>query len=131
MSEASTFEMMARLVLSLAVVLGLMWVMAYVMKRRGLAPGLRRGQRSTAEVELLARKPLGRNASIAIVRAGGRTMVVGITDQHVTKLDDADVDEIDLETTDGQWTAATKEPAGSGQARKTMLDHVRERTVRR
>ena len=49
------------------------------------------------QVELLARKPMGRNASIAVVRVGERSMVVGVTEHYITKLDDADVDEIDLE----------------------------------
>jgi flagellar biogenesis protein FliO len=108
-----------------------MWLIANVMKKRGLAPGIRRGPVRGTQVELLARKPLGRNASIAVIRTGGKAMVVGITDHQVTKLDDVDVDEIELDSADGQWTAAQQGPAGLGSAWKTMLEQVRERTVRR
>jgi flagellar protein FliO/FliZ len=130
MSEASTLVMFARLVVSLAVVIGLMWVAATVLRKRGMAPGnSRRGLRGV-QVELLARKPLGRNASIAVIRVGERSMVVGVTDHTVTKLDDADVTEIDLD--DGaNWTAPPQGPPGPGTAWKTMLDQMRARTVRR
>lgn len=131
MATASTFELFLRLGMSLAVVIGLMWLIANVMKKRGLAPGIRRGPARGIQVELIARKPLGRNASIAIVRAGSKAMVIGITDHQVTKLDDADVEEIDLDSADGQWTAAKQGLVSSGSAWKTMLEQVRERTVRR
>lgn len=131
MATASTFELFLRLGMSLAVVIGLMWVIANVMKKRGFAPGRSARPQRATQVELLARKPLGRNASIAVVRAGGKAMVIGITDHQVTKLDDVDVEEIDLDSADGQWTAAKQGPLGSGSAWKTMLEQVRERTVRR
>jgi len=132
MSDASTFELFARLALSLAVVMGLMWVMAVALRRRGFAPGPRRAARRGVDVELLARKPLGRNASIAVVRAAGKAMIVGITDHQVTKLDDVEIEEIDLEDPAvGQWTAGARGPVGSGSAWKAMLEQVRERTIRR
>ncbi|MDZ4826747.1 MAG: flagellar biosynthetic protein FliO [Actinomycetota bacterium] len=136
MSNTSTVELFVRLALSLAVVLGLMWFMARVMQKKGFAPGARRASTRGADVELLSRKPLGKHASIAVIRAGGRAMVVGITEHSVTKLDDADIEEIDLEEVegkkaDGQWTANAKGPRSSSPTWKAMLEQVRERTVRR
>jgi len=130
MADASTFTMFVRLLFSLGVVIGLMWVAATVLRKRGLAPG---GQRRTGrgpQVELLARRSLSRNASIAVVRIGERSMVVGITDHYVTKLDDTEVIE-DIELIEGgtNWTVTPGAPS-PGTAWKAMLDQMRNRTVR-
>jgi len=126
----ASLGMLVRLVFSLAVVIGIMWAAATMIRRRGLVPmGGRRPGRGV-QVELLARKPLGRNASIAVVRVGERSMVVGVTDHQVTKLDDADVDELDLNESGTNWTVP---PGVSGPATawKTMLEQLRNRTARR
>lgn len=130
MATAGTIGLFARLLLSLGIVIGLMWAAATMLRRRGIAPGPgRRGGRSV-QIELLARKPLGRNTAIAVVRVGEHAMVVGITDHAVTKLDDTEVNEIDLEDAGANWTAP-QGPGGSAPAWKAMLDQLRERTLRR
>ena len=80
---------------------------------------------------MIARRTLGRNASIAVVRAGDQGMVVGVTDHQVTKLADADLGEIDLGNAEGQWTAPSQGPDGPTPSWKAMLDQLRDRTVRR
>jgi len=131
MATASTIGLFVRLFLSLGVVIGLMWAAATVLRKRGVMPaaGARRRTMRGTQVELLARKPLGRNASIAVVRVGDRSMVVGITDHQVTKLDDAEVEEIDLGE-DTNWTVS-RGPAGPTMAWKAMLEQMRNRTIRR
>jgi flagellar biosynthetic protein FliO len=125
----STLGMFVRLIFSLAVVIGLMWLAATMLRKRGLAPLGGKRPAAGVQVELLARRPLGRNTSIAVVRIGERSMVVGITDHQVTKLDDADVNDIDLNAPTN-WTVA---PGSNNpvSAWKTMLDQMRNRTVRR
>ena len=128
MSTAATLALFARLLVSLGVVIGLMWFAARVIRRRGLVgPNRRPG----VQVELIARRTLGRNASIAIVRAAGQGMVVGVTDNQVTKLADADLSEIDLDNAEGQWTAAPTGPVGPMPSWKAMLEQLRDRTARR
>jgi hypothetical protein len=56
-------------------------------------------------------------------------MVVGVTDQRITKLDDAEVDEIDLNE-GANWTAPNGALPSPGTAWKAMLDQLRNRTVR-
>ena len=130
MATASTLALFVRLILSLAVVIGLMWAAATVLRKRGMGgAGVGRRPARGVHVELLARKPLGRNASIAVVRVGERSIVVGITDHNVTKLDDADVESIDLDE-GTNWTVSGG-PTGPTTAWKTMLDQMRNRTVRR
>src|SRR3954463_14565081 len=133
MSGAGTFEMLVRLFLSLAVVLGLMFGVAAVLKRRGFAGfAPSGGRRATgADVEVLVRKPLGRNASIAVVRTGGRSMVLGVTENNVTLLGDAEIEELDFETLEAQGTGLPRALNGATTPWKTMLEGLRDRTVRR
>ena len=140
MSTTSTFALFARLIFSMGIVLGLMWIAARVLQRKGLGPVAKRQARAV-DLELLARKNVGRHASIAVVRAAGQAMVVGITEHEITKLADADLMAIDLEAeaevaaaseAASQGTAAPQQGfATPGQAWKAMLEHVREKTVRR
>jgi flagellar biogenesis protein FliO len=139
MSTTSTLALFARLLFSMGIVLGLMWFAARVLSRRGLGPVAKRQARAV-ELELLARKNVGRHASIAVVRAAGQAFVVGITEHEIRKLADADLAAIDLEAeeqtaaseTVSHGTAGPQQGfATPGQAWKAMLEHVREKTVRR
>jgi flagellar protein FliO/FliZ len=130
-----TLGMIARLFLSLGVVMALMFGLTHFLRRRGmggLAPSKARRSVEGADVEVLARKPLGRNASIAIVRAGPKAMVLGITENMVTMLTEADVRVIDLEDTEVQRTVLPRAAiSGANPTWKTMLEGLRDRTVRR
>ena len=130
MSTAATLALFARLLVSLGVVIGLMWLAARVVRRRGLRRNPT-ARRQGVHIDVLARRTLGRNASIAVVRAGDQGMVVGVTDHQVTKLADADLDEIDLGNAEGQWTAPSQGPDGPTPSWKAMLEQLRDRTARR
>jgi flagellar protein FliO/FliZ len=133
-SGASTFELMVRLFLSLAVVIGLMLGITTLLKRRGFAGFSATGPRrsvASAQVEVLARKPLGRNASVAIVRVAGKSMVLGVTEAQVTLLGDAEIDDFELEEVEAQGTGFPRAFAGATPTWKTMLEGLRDRTVRR
>lgn len=128
MSTGATLALFARLIFSLAVVIGLMYLAARVMRRRGFGST---AKRPGVHVDIIAKRPLGRNSSIAIVRAGNQGIVVGITDHQITKLADADLTQIDLEAAESQWTAAPQGPDGPTPSWKAMLEQLRDRTVRR
>jgi flagellar biosynthetic protein FliO len=132
MASASTLVLFARLIFSLAVVIGLMWVAANVLRKRGFSGAApRRGPRGP-QVDLVARRALGRNAAIAVVRVGERSLVIGITDHQVTNLGEVeltDVDNIDLNE-GNTWTVPSG-ANGPASAWKTMLEQMRNRTARR
>ena len=132
MSTASTLALFARLIVSLGVVIGLMWFAARVVRRRGIggAGGGNSNRRPGVQVDVLARRTLGRNASIAVVRTGQQAIVIGVTDHMVTKLADADLTEIELGNAEGQWTAPSQGPTGPTPPWKSMLDQLRDRTAR-
>jgi flagellar protein FliO/FliZ len=78
--------LVGRLLLSLAVVLGLMWLIARRLKRSG-----GRGKNGKL-IELLSRQQLSRSASVAVVRVLDQALIVGITDGQVAVLGEADLD---------------------------------------
>jgi flagellar protein FliO/FliZ len=134
MSSVSTVALFARLIVSLGVVIGLMWVAAAILRRRGIGHAPRKNA-AGVQVELLARKSMGRNVSIAVVRVADQAMVVGITDHQVTTLGHTTVGDFDLRVgetkpSEAQRTALPTGPDGSATAWKAMLDQLRERTVR-
>jgi flagellar protein FliO/FliZ len=74
-----------RLLLSLAMVLGLMWLIARRVRRRSGT-----GRRQSRVVDVLARQQISRNVSVAVIRVVDRTLVVGISDGGVSMLAEAD-----------------------------------------
>ena len=137
--SSSVFSLLVRLVLSLAVVIGLMMVLAGVLRRRGVVVAGPKGSpraAAPAEIEILGRKGLGRNAQVAVVRAAGSTYVLGITEQHITLLGEGTVPElpetVELDNPEGRRTGSPSiTPSGAVTAWTTMLEGMRERTVRR
>jgi flagellar protein FliO/FliZ len=83
-------ELLFRVVVSLAVVLGLFWLVARTGARK-----LNGGQRGLLRVR--GRQSLSRSASLAVVEVGGRVLVVGVSDNGVrllTEMDPAELDEL-------------------------------------
>jgi flagellar protein FliO/FliZ len=136
MIAASTASLLIRLVVSLGIVVGLMILATKVIRKRGYGGSVAapaRGAASTS-VEVLARRGLSRNSSIVVVRAGGRDLVLGVSDNNVTLLSEADpaaVEQAVAEAGPAPRTGPVRGTQGSGSAWKALLDHMRERTVRR
>lgn len=83
-----TVELVGRLCLALAVVLGAIWLIA--KKARG---GARAKVRSGKLIDVLGRQPLTRGSSVAVVRVGERALIVGVTDSNVRVLGEMELDE--------------------------------------
>lgn len=97
--EASIGELAVRLVGSLAVVVGLMLLIARMVNRRFKAP-------SGAAIQVVHRQALGRGTGVAVVSIGTRMLVIGTTEQQVTLLAEVEPDEIGLDL-----VAPSPEPA--------------------
>jgi flagellar protein FliO/FliZ len=135
MGDTNLLALMARLLFSLAVVIGLLFLAGRFARKRGIG-GVARRTSTPVRVDVLARTGLGRNASVAVVRAGGRSLVVGVTEHTISLLGEADIDfeEPPAEETGGMWGARTVtpgEPTTPGSAWKLMLEQLRDRTARR
>jgi flagellar protein FliO/FliZ len=79
-------ELGLRLVVALALVLGLFWVVARTSARK------MGGSRALLRVH--GRQSLSRTASVAVVEVGGRVLVVGVSDGGVRLLTELDPEEI-------------------------------------
>ncbi|KRF37449.1 FliO/MopB family protein [Nocardioides sp. Soil805] len=83
-------ELTVRLVASLAVVVGLMLLLARIV-------GKRYGARAGAPVQVLHRQPLSRSTSVAVITVGSRVLVVGTTDHQVSLLAELDPEDLVVE----------------------------------
>jgi len=115
-------ELALRVVFSLSVVLGLLWLIARVSSRR------LRGSAHQGLVRTLVRQPLGRGSSLAVVSVGERVLVVGVTEQQVNLLTELDPSEVEVEqpadeptgTPTGGADAATTDGALGGSVLSTQ-----------
>jgi flagellar protein FliO/FliZ len=133
---ASTAALLIRLVVSLGIVVGLMVLASKVVRKRGYGGSAAAPKKGTpaADVEVLARKGLSKNSSVVVIRAGGRNLVLGVSDNNVTLLTEADPSALEQELAQVipvPRTGPTRGAPRSDSAWKALLDHMRERTVRR
>ncbi|GAB2693835.1 FliO/MopB family protein [Thalassiella azotivora] len=85
-----TLGLVLRVGLSLACVLGLVWLFS----KGALKGGLGTRPSARGRVQLLARQQLSRSGSVAVVQVGGRALVLGVTEQQVTLLTETDLDAV-------------------------------------
>jgi flagellar protein FliO/FliZ len=85
-------ELAVRLVGSLALVVGLLLLIARFANRRFKAP-------SGAAIQVVQRQALGRGQGVAVISVGTRVLVLGTTEQQVTLLAEVEPDEIGLDLT--------------------------------
>ncbi len=146
---------LGRMLLSLSIVLGLLWVIARV--GRGRQTGGRLGRTVTGpgvqRIDMLGRRSLGRHSAVFVIRAANRTMVLGQTAQQITVLAECEpnepnepkepheLDRLDqLEVHDETDPAGHNEDAMPGLASESgvltpkawdaFVDRLREMTVR-
>ncbi len=154
MSDTSTTMLFLRMGFSLAVILGLIWLAARLLRRSGKKAGT-----SSAALDVVARRSMGRRSSLLVIDVSGRRLLVGATDTQISlvadltgdiagdvnlgrlelaPLDDRDVEVLNLTTPavartittaprTGGRAGATTGPAGVG----SLINSIRDLTVRR
>lgn len=121
----NTFMLILRLVLSLGLVLALVGVVTWVLRRRGLlAPG--GAKTSTGRLEVLDRKALTKHASLVVARVGGVAVLVGVTERQITVLSEAPgIDAAWNATPEAELVAvepARADPVAAGAVAESALD---------
>ena len=86
-----------------------------------------RGGGAARPVEVIGRSPLGRKASVVVVRLGTGHVALGVTEENVTLLGPVDVD---LPAAPPVAPAGTQVPA-PGPSWREVVSRLQERTVRR
>ena len=134
MVDGSLAGTLLRLVVSLAVVLLLLVFLArYLNGRqggtgRGVAlPGRRK---PAAPVEVLSRHGLTRGSSLAVVRAGGQLLLVGVTETSVSVLRELE-EEPEPEPVDLPQDVPAGPVAGPAGSLGSVVELLREWTTRR
>lgn len=107
-----TVELVGRLLISLAVVIGLIWMVS--RKMRG---GRRRSLRSDRLIDVLGRQNLTRSSSVAVVRVADRALIVGVTDSSVRVLSDIELDAVQAKLAE-QDPSARRSGTGGGIPRQ-------------
>lgn len=146
MDTPSLGEILPRLFVSMTVVILVMAAAARLLRSRQL-PGMRGMVPPAAmakrvnPIQVIARQGIGRNQAVAIVKAGDKTLVLGLSSDRVSLLTELgsqsseteqSVEEIvnafDIHGTDVVIDNAL---ASSGSSGKGLLSQVREITVRK
>lgn len=125
MEDVSLLSLAGRLVFSLAVVLILMALLAKVLRNRTM-PGLGRPSVRRDLLQIVARQSLSRSASVAVVQAGERALVLGITETGVNLLAELDPEALQPDEPDD-----TEGPLAMNPSWRGFVDVLRERSVRR
>jgi flagellar protein FliO/FliZ len=115
-TAVSTGAMALRVVLALALVLGIFAAVLYLYRRAtraGAAP--RRQQR----IEILAQRSLGTRTSLALVQVGGETLLIGVTPQQITALGP-----VSLETDEEAMRALVMAPDQDGAPDTAAIEPV-------
>jgi flagellar protein FliO/FliZ len=139
------YELALRIGFSLLVIFGLMWGLARLVRRPAGT-----GRHHGPMLSVLNRQQLSRGAAVTVVRVADRAMILGVTDQQVSLLGEADLEDFELHQTahrdrlpiaggDLELPAPHPEPArgrldGSILSPRTWtstIDFLRDRTTRR
>ncbi|PID54073.1 MAG: hypothetical protein CSA58_05395 [Micrococcales bacterium] len=99
---------------ALLAVLGVIWAAASLARRNGMGNG------TGAALRVHDRTVLSRDAGLAVVEAGGRAFLVGVTAQSVSLVSELDPQDLPV----GQ-------PAGAGGTLRPLLSALQSRTTRR
>ncbi len=107
-----TVATIGRLLVSLAAVLGVMWLLAR-RARKGMKG------KSNRVIEVLDRATISRNASVAVVRVNDQAFVLGVAESQVSILGETDL----------VAALAAKDDAAQPRSRRAASTHRAPRTV--
>lgn len=111
-----TIALVGRLLVSLAAVLGVMWLIARRM-RRGM------GGKDSRLIDVIERQQLSRTASVSVIRVMDQALVIGVTDSQVRLLT-----ELDLAAVQALVAAAASSgsPRRSRRSRRSQTDQTQQ-----
>lgn len=155
-AHVSLLSLLGRLVVSLLVVLGVLWAIAVLLRRRGVGGGLRPAGRPSGRgtsrpgprprprqkvVDVVARQPLGKGQALLTVEVAGQLLLLGVTAQSITTLCELDPERVygddgqpdDAAAAGERTTFLDWSPRGEWARGElsTRIDHLRDLTVRR
>ncbi|HMD45944.1 MAG TPA: flagellar biosynthetic protein FliO [Acidimicrobiales bacterium] len=134
--DISVGHVMTQMVFALVVVVGGIWGFAKIMGRTRRPRPAAAGS-ATGQLTVLSRQSLGKGLAIAAVQWGPREVLVGISGQTITFLNDARSDEAEAAADAADQDAPPDEVSGLAAAlrnaptsRRSLIEQLREATVR-
>ena len=115
-ASTSSLYLLVRVAMSLGLVLGMVGIALWVLKRRG---PLRRGGSNDSRLEVIDRRSLAKGAQVALVRVGHEDFLVGVTDQRVQLLGRTRASKVDGDAPEVVVQLPTPEPIGVPADRST------------
>jgi flagellar biogenesis protein FliO len=132
-------DLIVRFALAMGVVLGALALLARLARARLGRLGV--GGGPSEPLAVLARRQIAKGTSLAVVRAGDKTLLVGVTPSSVTTLAELDPqafvhaedrpEEAVPTVPGGHWKALGWRERAPALAWMAKLDELRERTIRR
>ncbi len=147
--DISIGHVLLQMVIALLIVVGGIWGFSKIMRRGGrfgATAGRGRHKAPVPGLTVLSRQPIGKGKSIAVVQAGSRRFLVGISESGLNPLGEIEPNDEPVSPAGnplaGISSAANGRPAngpaadlrspnGVAGAAATWLDSLREATVRR
>jgi flagellar biogenesis protein FliO len=141
--DVSLVEVMARLVAAFALIIGMLGGAAYLYRRRGTirVPGMPGTAAPQKRMRVVERQTISRSSSVALVRVGDRSYLIGATEAAVALLADVSDSVNEAERADeaaatfeGQVHQGTGALAGSEtlhSARMDLFGAILQRMTRR
>lgn len=130
MTDGGTLVLVLRMVVSLAIVLGLVVLFARWLEHRE-TNGARRARRRRVRggrsalpavaVDVLARHHLARGVSVQVVRVGGQLLVLGVTENGVQVLTDLGPADLEPEEDDATVRSVRAQGASAVDLFESML----------
>lgn len=110
-------ELAIRMVVSLAIVVGLLLLCARMGQKRFKG-------RSGSPLQVLHRQSLGRSSGVAVVSVGGRTLLLGTTDQQVQMLTELDPAEVEVPAAAAEPVAEVAAPVAPVETADSLLGRM-------
>lgn len=111
-SDSSGTMIFFKAIGSLALVLGLVVLAGWVLKRYAQIPGVTSGRSET--IKIVATKMLGGRRSLMLIRVRGQTLLLGVTPQAINCL-------TEIHEVEGDW-AQPSDDEGNPQAPQSIFD---------
>ncbi|HEY1733703.1 MAG TPA: flagellar biosynthetic protein FliO [Acidimicrobiales bacterium] len=136
--DISIGHVLLQMVIALLVVVGGIWGFSKIMRRGGrfgATAGRGRHKAPVPGLTVLSRQPIGKGKSIAVVQAGSRRFLVGISESGLNPLGEIEPNDDPVSANGdllaGNGMAGDPRPASGIAAAASWLDGLREATVRR
>jgi flagellar biosynthetic protein FliO len=120
----SLVGLMLKLLFSLAIIIFLIWLSVYLIKKTSMAKGLGLQFAGSGLIEILERSYIAPKKAIYIVKVGGKVLAIGVTDTSMTTLAEFSLDE--AMTIYSAISAAKGEPRGFVDVMKDLKERFRK-----